>query len=68
MPWIMAQPCLLEVVDQGNVILFPMDEYDTVRTFCMDPETETDNSPPRVGRLRGVLARRPDEETTVWRS
>lgn len=53
MPWIMSQPYPMEIIDQGDVILFHMEEYDAVRTFYMDPETKIDDSPTRLGRSRG---------------
>ncbi len=53
MPWIMSQPYPMEIIDQGDVILLHMEEYDAVRRFYMGPETETDDSPTRLGRSRG---------------
>ncbi len=53
MPWIMSQPYPMQIIDRGDVILFHMEEYDAVRTFYMDPETETDDSPTRLGRSQG---------------
>lgn len=53
MPWIMAQPYPVALVDQGDIILFQIEEYDAVRTFYMDAEAEIDESPARLGRSRG---------------
>jgi hypothetical protein len=53
MPWIMAQPYPVQFVDQGDVILFQIEEYDAVRTIYMDPDAEIDESPTKLGRSRG---------------
>lgn len=53
MPWIMAQPYPVGFVDQGDVILFQIEEYDAVRTIYMDSEADIDMTPMRLGRSKG---------------
>ncbi len=53
MPWIMAQPYPMQILDRGDVILFHMEEYDAVRTFHMDPDATIDETPTKLGRSRG---------------
>ena len=53
MPMIMEQPYPVEFVDQGDVILFRMEEYDAVRTIYMDPNVDIDMTPVRLGRSKG---------------
>jgi Family of unknown function (DUF6152) len=52
MPWIMEQPYPMELVDRGDKILMRLEEYDTVRTFYMDPQAEIDTTPTRLGHSR----------------
>jgi hypothetical protein len=52
-PWIMAQPYPVAFVDQGDTILFQIEEYDSVRTIYMDPDAVLDNTPTKLGQSRG---------------
>lgn len=52
-PWIMGQPYPVAFVDQGDIILFQIEEYDLVRTIYMDPEAVLDDIPTELGQSRG---------------
>jgi hypothetical protein len=52
-PWIMSQPYPVAFVDQGDIILFQIEEYDSVRTIYMDPEALLDDTPTKLGQSRG---------------
>jgi len=52
-PWIMAQPYPVEFVRDSDIVLFRIEEYDSVRTIYMDPNAEVDESPTLLGRSRG---------------
>ncbi len=53
MPMIMAQPYPVQFVDQGDVVLFQMEEYDAVRTIYMDPDADVEMTPTKFGRSKG---------------
>ena len=54
MPIIMQQPNPVEFVDEGEVILFRMEEFDTVRRIAMTAEVSTQRDPPtRLGHSVG---------------
>jgi hypothetical protein len=53
MPMIMAQPYPVQFVDQGDVVLFEIEEYDAVRTIFMDPDADIEMTPTRLGRSKG---------------
>lgn len=46
MPTIMEQPFPMEFVDQGDVVLLRLEEYDLVRTIHMDSATTSVGEPP----------------------
>jgi hypothetical protein len=53
MPWIMAQPYPVEFVDEGDVILFRIEEYDAVRRIHLNPATGSVPTPSKLGYSRG---------------
>ncbi len=58
MPTIMQQPNPVEFVDNGDVIVFTMEEFDTVRRIAMTADASTQGEPPThlghsVGRWEG---------------
>ena len=53
MPMIMAQPYPVQFVDQGDVVLFRMEEYDAVRTVYMDPDVDVEMTPTIFGLSKG---------------
>lgn len=54
MPLMMEQPYPMEFVDQGDVILMRLEEYDATRTIAMTPEAAARTSQaPRLGRSVG---------------
>lgn len=52
MPWIMEQPYPMELIDRGDDIVMHLEEYDTVRTFHLDPNAKVDATPSRLGFSR----------------
>ncbi len=53
MPWIMSQPYPVEFVDEGDVILFRIEEYDAVRRIDMNPDANSTPTPSKLGYSRG---------------
>jgi len=54
MPYVMEQPYPMELVEEGDVILMRLEEYDTVRRFLMSPDADTVTTVPRIlGRSIG---------------
>ena len=62
MPYIMEQPYPVQFVDEGDVIVFKMEEYDTMRRIAMTPAASARaRGEPRLGTSTG----RWDGETLV---
>ncbi len=61
MPFIMEQPYPVELIDEGDEIVFRMEEYDTVRRIAMVPGAEPGPTAARLGRSTG----RWEEDTLV---
>ena len=54
MPYIMEQPYPMEFVDEGDVIVMRLEEYDSVRPIYMSPEDVDASQPPSLlGRSIG---------------
>lgn len=53
MPYIMEQPYPVELVDEGETIVFRLEEYDTVSRIAMAPGAEPARNAPRLGRSIG---------------
>lgn len=53
MPWIMAQPYPVGFVEDGDNILFQIEEYDTVRTIYMNSQKPADVESSRLGYSTG---------------
>jgi hypothetical protein len=53
MPWIMAQPYPVGFVEDGENILFQIEEYDTVRTIYMNSQKPADVESSRLGYSTG---------------
>ena len=50
MPYIMEQPYPMQLIDQGDTIVLRLEEYDTVRSIELAPNTDaSDQSPNRLG-------------------
>ena len=53
MPSIMSPPYPMELVDQGDVILYRQEEFDSVRTIHMNPATAPPPEPGNMGHSVG---------------
>jgi hypothetical protein len=53
MPGLIGAPYPVEFQDRGDIIEFRLEEYDTVRTVYMNPETATEPTPSILGYSTG---------------
>ena len=53
MPSIMSPPYPMELIDQGDVILYRQEEFDSVRTIHMNPATTPEPQPDKMGHSVG---------------
>lgn len=53
MPYVMEQPYPVQFIDEGDEIVFRLEEYDTLRRFAMVPGAEPGPTAPRFGRSVG---------------